>query len=258
MTQDLSYRRILTKMGYYNYQRGLIYHHLDEEGSWNDHLGNCRSFILKAIDNYKPSIVTVLGSGWLLDLPLAEMTESAGVINLVDIVHPQEVKDQVKDLANVVLKEDDVSGGLIEEVWKKAGKRTIFSRLKTISDIEVNEYKPGFNPGMVISLNILTQLETLPVKLLIKKSKVNPDDILNFRKRVQQMHLQFLLKHRAVLITDCSEIIKDNSGRSDEIPSLLADLPDALVTQEWTWNFEFRKSDFYRRKSVFKVKALLI
>lgn len=258
MTQDLSYRRIIHKMGYYNYQRGLIYHHLDEEGSWNDHLGNCRSFILNAVDKYKPSVITVLGSGWLLDLPLAEMTEIAELINLVDIVHPPEVKDQVKDLGNVVLKEDDVSGGLIGEVWKKAGKRTIFNRLKTISDIEVNEYKPGFDPGMVISLNILTQLETLPVNLLVKKSKVNAGEILNFRKRVQQMHLQFLKKHRTVLITDCSEIIKDSSGRSDEIPSLLADLPDTIMTKEWTWNFDFRKSDFYSKKSVFKVKALLI
>ncbi|HOW10645.1 MAG TPA: hypothetical protein PLX08_12680 [Bacteroidales bacterium] len=258
MTQDLSYRRMLHRMGYYNYQRGLIYHHLAEEGSWNGHLINCRNFILKAIGEFKPSVVTVLGSGWLLDLPLAEMVENDCVINLVDIVHPPEVKDQVKDFANVTLKEDDVSGGLIGEVWKKAGKRTIFNRLKTISDIEVNEYKPGFDPGMVISLNILTQLEILPVSLLIKKSKVNADEIVNFRKRVQQMHLQFLKKHRAVLITDCSEVIRDSSGRSDEIPSLLADLPEAIVTQEWTWNFDLRKSDYYRKKSVFKVKALMI
>jgi hypothetical protein len=258
MTQDLSYRRMLQRMGYYNYQRGLIYHHLDEEGSWNEHLVNCRNFILKAIDYYKPSVVTVLGSGWLLDLPLAEMAESDCVINLVDIVHPPEVKDQVKDLGNVVLKEDDVSGGLIDEVWKKAGRRTIFNRLKTISDIEVNEYKPRFDPGMVISLNILTQLETLPVNLLVRKSNVNADEIINFRKRVQQMHLQFLKKHRSVLITDCSEIIRDSSGRSNELPSLLVDLPDAIVTQEWTWNFDLRKSDYYRKKSVFKVKALLI
>lgn len=258
MTQSLSYRRILHKMGYYNYQRGLIYHHLDEEGSWNDHLWKCRSFILEAIDRYKPSVVTVLGSGWLLDLPLAEMTEIAGIINLVDVVHPPEVKDQVKDFKNVVLIEDDVSGGLIDEVWKKAGKRTIFNRIKSINDIEINEYKPEFDPGMVISLNILTQLETLPVALLIKKSKADAEEMLNFRKRIQQMHLQFLLKHRAVLITDCSEMIKDNTGRFEEIPSLLADLPDSVITREWTWNFDLKKSDFYRKKSVFKVKALLI
>lgn len=258
MTQSLSYRRILHKMGYYNYQRGLIYHHLDEEGSWNDHLRRCRSFILDAVGRYKPPVVTVLGSGWLLDLPLSEMTALAATINLVDIVHPPEVKEQVKDLKNVVLAEDDVSGGLVDEVWKKAGKRTVFNRMKSLSGIEINEYKPGFDPGMVISLNILTQLETLPVALLSKKSKVNAEEMLNFRKRIQQMHLRFLKKHRAVIITDCSELITDSSGRTEEVPSLLADLPQAVMEQEWTWNFDFRKSDFYRKKSVFKVKALLI
>lgn len=245
-------------MGYYNYQRGLIYHHLDEEGSWNDHLGKCRSFILNAIESCRPSVVTVLGSGWLLDLPLAEMTEKTGIVNLVDIVHPPEVRDQVKDLRNVVLREDDVSGGLISEVWKKAGKRTVFNRMKSIDDIEIIEYNPKFDPGMVISLNIITQLETLPAALLIRKSKAGTEGILDFRKKIQFMHLQFLKKHRSVLITDCSEIIRDSSGRVEERTSLLTELPDAVMTEEWTWNFDFKRSDFYSKKSVFRVKALLI
>ncbi|HAX94130.1 MAG TPA: hypothetical protein DCY25_09355, partial [Bacteroidales bacterium] len=108
MTYSLTYRRVLNRMGYYNYQRGLIYHHLDEEGSWNSHLGNCRAFILKAMELRKPSKVTVLGSGWLLDLPLKEMAETGAEICLVDIVHPPEVKEQVAGLGKVTLIEDDV------------------------------------------------------------------------------------------------------------------------------------------------------
>ena len=46
---------------------------------------------MKALDYYKPLNVTVLGSGWLLDLPLAEMLEKTEMIYLVDIVHPPEV-----------------------------------------------------------------------------------------------------------------------------------------------------------------------
>ena len=80
-------------MGYYNYQRGLIVHHLHEEGSWNTHLTNSRNFILKSLDFYKPAVVTVFGSGWLLDLPLLEINEMADEINLVDIIHPPEVKE---------------------------------------------------------------------------------------------------------------------------------------------------------------------
>ena len=70
-------------MGYYNYQNGLIYRHLNQEGGWDSHLERCRSFILEGVGFYKPGKVTVLGSGWLLELPFAEMVERTGKICLV-------------------------------------------------------------------------------------------------------------------------------------------------------------------------------
>ena len=65
MTHSISYRRILNRMGYYDYQNGLIYNHLNQEGGWDSHLDHCRNFINRALDYYKPEKVTVLGSGWL-------------------------------------------------------------------------------------------------------------------------------------------------------------------------------------------------
>ena len=119
MTHSLSYRRMLTRMGYYNYQNGLIYRHINQEGGWENHLEHCRSIIIKALDLFKPEKVTVLGSGWLLDLPLAELVERTQKICLVDIVHPPDVISQVERFKNVELIEQDVTGGLIEEVWQK-------------------------------------------------------------------------------------------------------------------------------------------
>jgi hypothetical protein len=245
-------------MGYYNYQRGLIYHHLDEEGSWNSHLKNCRDFILKALDFYRPSKVTVLGSGWLLDLPLKEINDVVEEINLVDIIHPPEVKEQAADLKKVILREEDVTGGLINEVWQIAGRRPFFNKLKSLDEIIMNEYKPQFDPGMVISLNILTQLESLPIELLRKRSVKNEDNFFRFRKEVQSKHISFLKNHRSVLISDISEIITDNSGNITVNPSVLTDLPEAKLKEEWTWNFDLRKSDYYNKKSVFKVSAMMI
>ena len=256
MTLNISYRTILHRMGYYNYQRGLIFHHLDEEGSWNSHLKNCRDFILKALDFYKPSKVTVLGSGWLLDLPLKEINDIVKEINLVDIIHPPEVKEQAAVLKKVILREEDVSGGLISEVWQKAGHRTFLNKLRSLDEIIINEYKPQFDPGMVISLNILTQLESMPLELLKKRSVKNQDSYLRFRKEVQSKHISFLKKHKSVLITDISEVITDNSGNISENPSVLTDLPEAKFKEEWTWNFDLRKSDYYSKKSVFKVSAM--
>jgi len=244
-------------MGYYNYQRGLIYHHLDEEGSWNSHLKNCRDFILKALDFYKPSKVTVLGSGWLLDLPLKEINDLVNEINLVDIIHPPEVKEQVADLKKVSIWEEDVSGGLINEVWHKARHRTFLNRLRSLDGIIINEYQPQFDPGMVISLNILTQLENLPLEFLKKRSVKNEESYLQFRKEIQSKHISFLRKHKSVLITDISEVITDSSGNVIENLSVLTDLPDTKLREEWTWDFDLKKSDYYSKKSVFKVSAMI-
>ncbi|OFY66781.1 MAG: hypothetical protein A2V46_13895 [Bacteroidetes bacterium RBG_19FT_COMBO_42_7] len=258
MTHSTSYRRILHRMEYYNYQRGLIFHHLEEEGSWNSHLKNCRNFILKSVDFYKPSKITVLGSGWLLDLPLKELNDTVAEINLVDIIHPPEVKEQAAGLKRVVLVEEDITGGLIEEVWKKSHNKTFLNRLNSLEVIEIPEYQPEFDPGMVISLNILTQLESLPLEFLKKRSRKSEESYLQFRKEVQSKHIAFLKKHKSVLITDISEIITENSGNIRENPSVVTDLPEAKFKDEWTWNFDHRKSDYYRKRSVFNVLALAI
>lgn len=258
MTLSASYRRILHRMGYYNYQQGLIYHHLNQEGGWNSHLQNCRNFILKAVEIVKPEIVTVLGSGWLLDFPLREISERVSVVNLVDIVHPPQVKSQTEGLKNVILREDDVTGGLVSEVWEKAGHRTFFNRLRSINGIQVPEYQPAFDTGLVISLNIFTQLESMPLELLKKKSKADDLSFLQFRKEIQYKHIAFLRKHESVLVTDLSEVVTEKSGRTSEIISVLVDLPDARMKEEWTWNFDLKRSDYYNKRSVFRVAALLL
>ena len=258
MSHSTSYRRILHKMGYYNYQRGLIVHHLHDEGSWNTHLTKSRNFILKSLDIYKPGVVTVFGSGWLLDLPLLEINEMADEINLVDIIHPPEVKSQVANMKKVILREDDVTGGLIEEVWKRASRKTFLNKLRSFEEININKYQPAFDPGLVISLNILTQLETLPVEFLRKKSNADEESFLQLRKKIQQNHLSFLESNKSVLITDCAEVVTESSGQTSEIKSVLADLPEGKLREEWTWYFDRRNSDYYRRKSVLMVSAILL
>lgn len=244
-------------MGYYNYQNGLIYHHLSEAEGWHDHLKNCRAFIIKSLESVKPSVVTVLGSGWLLDLPLKEISEKVREINLVDIIHPPEVKKQVATMSNVFLREEDVTGGLIGEAWLKAGRRTVLNRLRSLDTINIPEYKPAYDPGMVISLNILTQLESMPLELLRKKSVCNENEFLRFRKKIQENHISFLKGHISLLITDLSEIITEKSGKVYEDISVVADLPAGKEREEWTWQFDSKSSDYYRKKSVFRVAAIL-
>jgi hypothetical protein len=258
MPHSTSYRRILHRMGYYNYQQGLIYRHLNQQNEWESHLEHCRSFILKSLDIVKPSRVTVLGSGWLMELPLAEMTERIEKIILVDIVHPPEVIRQSAGLKNVELSEQDVSGGLIGEVWKKAGRRTFFNRLPSLDTIVVPDYEPAVDPGMVISVNILTQLEALPERLLRKKTKADDGEFIMFKRKIQESHLRLLKLHPSVLISDVSEVVTDVNETQSEIKTMFIDLPAARMKDEWVWDFDLTHIDYNRKKSRFKISAVLI
>lgn len=243
-------------MGYYNYQNGLIYRHLNQEGGWDKHLEHCRSFILKALDFYKPEKVTVLGSGWLLELPFAELVEKTEKICLVDIVHPPEVISQTGSFRNVELSEQDVSGGLIEEVWQKTGRYSFFNKLQSLATINIPEYIPDCDPGMVISLNILTQMESLLIEFLRKRSKIKEEEFIRFRKEIQKKHIDFLNKHRSVLISDYAEVITDQSDIIKTIPTLVTDLPLGHFNEEWIWDFDLKGSDYYNTKSLMKVFAV--
>lgn len=258
MTNSTEYRRILQKMGYYNYQSGLIFRHMNQEGGWDEHLEHCRTFILKALDHYSPSTISVLGSGWLMELPLAEIVERDIKVSLIDIVHPPEVLAQAGILKNVNLVEADVSGGLISEVWHKSSKYSFIKKMKSLDDISINEYIPEYDPGMVISLNILTQLESLLVDFIKKRSNVSEEDFLIFRKEIQNKHIDFLKKHQSVLITDIAEISTSSSGNVKPVQTMVADVPEGILKEEWTWNFDSKGIDFYNSTSVMKVLAMII
>jgi len=245
-------------MGYYNYQNGLIYRHMNQDGGWDNHLERCRSFIIKAMDFYKPEKITVLGSGWLLELPIAEMIEKTGEICLVDIVHPPDVISQTGSFKNVELSEQDVTGGLIEEIWQKTGKYSIFNKLQSLENIIIPEYKPDGDPGMVISLNILTQLESLLIDFLRRRSKISEEEYDHFRTEIQKKHIDFLKKYNSVLITDFAEIFTDNSGNVTEKLTLVTDLPEGKFKEEWDWHFDLVRSDYYTKRSILKVAALIL
>lgn len=257
MTHSLSYRRILTRMGYYNYQNGLIYRHMNQKGGWEEHLENSRRYILKALDLYNPEKITVLGSGWLLDFPFAELVERTKKICLIDIVHPPDVIKQAGSFKNVEFIEQDITGGLISEVWERMHKFNYLRKSRTIPDITIPEYNPVDDPGMVISLNILTQLETQLIDFMKKRSRISEVEFNMFRSEIQKKHLDFLLKHRSVLISDYAEVITDRSGAVKTLPTIFTDLPSCCFREEWMWNFDQTGADMYNSRSHFRVVALI-
>ena len=243
-------------MGYYDYHNALINRHMNQEGGWDSHLVRSRGFIMKALDLYKPERVTVLGSGWLLDLPIAEMIEKNIKVKLVDIVHPPDVISQAAGLKNVELIEADITGGLIENVWREVAKHPFYKKLKSLENIIVPEYQPGYDPGMVLSLNLLTQLEYLLVLFLKKRASISETELSLFKSKIQTKHLDFLKKYHSVLISDISGTITKKSGQTDIFPTLATNLPPSDFREEWTWSFDKAGTDNYTSSSLLKVVAL--
>jgi hypothetical protein len=111
---------------------------------------------------------------------------------------------------------------------------------------------------MVISLNILTQLESLLIDFIKKRSKIKEDEFMLFRTEIQKKHIDFLKKYMSVIITDYAEVINSKSGDVTTIPTLVADIPPGQFREEWTWNFDLKGSDFYNSRSLMKVMAVAI
>jgi hypothetical protein len=198
----------------------------------------------------------VLGSGWLLELPLSEMLEKTNKICLADIIHPPDVIEQTGKLENVMLTEQDLTGGLIAEVWQKTRKHHFFNRMKSLDNIQIPLYKTESDPGLVISLNILTQLESLLIDFIKKRGRIKEEEFDLFRAEIQKKHIDFLLNHKSILITDVAEVLTDSKGGVKTIATLMTDLPPADLSEEWTWDFDLKGADYYNTRSVMKVVAI--
>jgi len=115
---------------------------------------------------------------------------------------------------------------------------------------------PDFDPGLVISLNIITQLESLPVDYLRSKARISDEEYSRFRSEIQNRHLSFLKKHPFILISDIEEVFTDRKGLEEKIPTLLVELPAGRLSEQWTWDFDLKGVDNYTRRSVMNVTAM--
>lgn len=246
-------RGLLKRMGYLSDQKGIINRYLREMGGWDSHLYRCRDYILRSADILKPETVTILGSGWLLDVPLEELAESGMEINLVDINHPPQVRRRVARFSNVTLVEDDITGGLSEMVY-----RLVAGNDDNLPDIKIPEYLPDYHCGLVISLNILTQLDMFLTDYLVRNSSIENEQLRQFRGRVQQQHISFLKSRGALLISDFREDIYRDNDIIESNDLLFTPFPEGTENEEWDWEFDTRGMYYSGKKVVFRVKALKI
>lgn len=192
---------------------------------WEQHLRCTKQFIKQYLNTNLSSDLYVLGSGWLLDIPLSFLSENFERVYLVDLFHPRQVQHAIKRYANFELINMDITGGGVEQILK-------------------NRANPeGYNPvweldtsSLYISLNILNQLDILILENSGRKFNSNVAE--KFRQKIQQFHVDRLTKG-SLLITDFDEYNLRNGVKTKK-ELIKCSLNDFELRDKWEWPFDHR------------------
>ena len=177
--------RPLRRAGYLGEVIGTRSRHRRCRAAWKPHLDNTRQTILAAaLSAPSHRKVTVLGSGLLLDIPLAELAATFDEVVLVDILHLRPARRAAARFANVRLAEADLSGALSHLIRSDGGDPS--SLMPTDTPL------PECDADLVVSANLLTQLPVLPCRWLRRHHGAPDAATQAFARNLIRRHLRGL------------------------------------------------------------------
>jgi len=192
----------------------------------------------------------VLGSGWLLDVPLDEMSRYFEKLYLYDVRHPAEVKKRALSLGNVELRVCDISC-FARSVYQYAKQYRNCKNRPPISDIHLQTELNLNDFDFVFSCNILNQLDILLIDYLAQFFVLSNEETVDFRKNVQQYHISLLPQNRSCLVADYEEITCYADGKEiSRKTSVHHPIIRSKDARRWTWKFD-TKMTYYENKMTF-------
>ncbi len=245
--------RVFRKMGYFGDQAGIMRRYRREQEHWDTHLQNTRQFAVRAMQGKNHQTAAVLGSGWLLDVPINELTRYFEKVYLYDIQHPAAVKKQVQSLDNVELCVCDISNfahAVYEytKQYRNCKQRPPINMIQPQMKLDLS----GFD--FVFSCNILNQLDILLVDYLAQFFELSDEEITAFRKNIQQHHIDLLPPNRSCIVADYEEIVYTLNGKeiSRKI-SIYHPITQCPAAERWVWEFDTCMTYYRGKKTFFKV-----
>jgi len=238
---------MLSEMGFISDQEGIVSRYSRELAQWNEHLEQSKQCICEAVQHYNPKSVAILGSGWLFDVPIEFLSKHCEHVYLYDIVHPSQIKHKTSKFGNVTAIEADLTGNVIQLVWeqRKQNKKQI-----DLNNIVCAGFNLGIDVDLVVSLNILNQLDILICDYISQEFNVSEEELLPFRKRIQYSHIESLSKSNYCLITDFEEHIYSLNGEFEKSNSLVKiEIPTKPHVNYWKWKFD-KSGAYYENKEV--------
>lgn len=241
-------------MDYISDQKGILRRYFREKEGWNRHIEEAGSFIRNVLRLHEINHIVVLGSGWLLDFPLEDIVPSVDKITLVDVYFPPQILRKVQDLVKVECVAADITGGYISSIYDQSRKRN--SAFFIPRDIPLPRIIPE-KGKLILSLNILNQLDIMLVDYVSKYLNCGDEDIRKFRKIIQESHIHMLREHPFILITDIREIVINTSGKIlSEKELIFSEIPAGELVQEWEWQFDTHQLYNTDANTQMKVRAV--
>lgn len=255
--KPLGQTKRVKKMKFLSDQDGILTRYSREKETWKAHLDNTRQFILDSFDDKKIKSIAVLGSGWLLDLPLEKLADKYKKILLVDVHHPAQIVKKTESMKNVTLAEIDISGGGIAFCWKLRKQKEEHLESFILDEFEPKVPSLPFDPDAYISLNLLNQLDILLIDFLQKKNRrVTDMEIRRFREKLQSFHVSWITKKPGCLITDVAELLNQPGKEIQERSLIYTELPKGKRAEEWIWDFDLSKTYHPNTETRMKVNAI--
>ncbi|HUX52789.1 MAG TPA: hypothetical protein VMV56_00095 [Williamwhitmania sp.] len=243
----------LKRLGYVNDQLGIAHRFRQEGNSWNNHLAKSKQAILAFVAKGEYKSIAILGSGWLLDVPLDELVAQNKKVILVDILHPKQVLHQWKDNPLVQFVEADLTAGAVN-IFNNVVSRKISKEEAIFLLGNLHPENLLLATDAVISVNLLSQLAQIPVERLKDKGVISDHFATTTSRILQQQHLMWLSNHDCLLISDIEEELFDEDEKlCGTNPLVEIDKKKWQQIDRWKWRFDTRKTyrqDFKTRLNV--------
>jgi hypothetical protein len=226
--------RYVRRMGYLYEAIAMRERHRRHRADWRPHIANTRRCVLSMAGKCRNrDRIVVLGAGLLLDVPLNELASIFREVVLVDIVFLAQARRRINSYGNVKLLQRDVTG-IAEPLFQNIqhGRQTLPSDNTPIY--------PAFDAdtGLVVSLNILSQLCVIPGRYALKHMpSLDEKHLSDWCRRIMASHYATIasLPCDVCLITDQGFANYNRQGQIVEIGSTIPGLTLPEPDDSWTW-----------------------
>jgi hypothetical protein len=222
----------LRRMGYLHEVLGIRGRYLRCRSAWRSHLEHSQDIIRQAMGRCNTRrAAAVVGSGLLLDVPLADLAREFERVYLVDLIHPLGVRWRVRRYANVRLVPADVTNAA-RAVCEAADDHS-----GPLPRPEATLPPEAAEADLVVSLNLLSQLPYIPTTYLRRVSHRPAAEIEALGRHLIEAHLRLLqgLPGVVCLIADFESLAIDAAGRLDDVADTLYGVRLPSKGEEWVW-----------------------